>query len=187
MRKLVLGGALASCLALAASALIQPAGAQQQNAALVIQGGTLIDGNGGAPVTNAVIVTKANVSDLSPASSTIASGGSVTFTVLSTPGCTTHCPARRSDPNHATTMAEVLRGEGYTTFMVGKWHLCPMEQASAAGPYDQWPLARGFDRFYGFMDGETDQFSPDLTYDNHRVDPPATAAEKYILPGRACA
>ena len=88
---------------------------------------------------------------------------------------------RGSVSNHATTMAEVLRGEGYTTFMVGKWHLCPMEQASAAGPYDQWPLARGFDRFYGFMDGETDQFSPDLTYDNHRVDPPATAAEGYHL------
>ena len=88
---------------------------------------------------------------------------------------------RGSVSNHAGTMAEVLRGEGYTTFMVGKWHLCPMDQASAAGPFDQWPLSRGFDRFYGFMDGETDQFSPDLTYDNHRVDPPKTAAEGYHL------
>ncbi len=62
--------------------------------------------------------------------------------------------------NHAATMAEVLRAEGYATFCVGKWHLAPMEQCSAAGPFDQWPLARGFDRFYGFLDGETDQFHP---------------------------
>ena len=45
--------------------------------------------------------------------------------------------------------------------------------ASAAGPYDQWPCQRGFDRFYGFLEGETDQFHPELVYDNHRVDPPA--------------
>ena len=75
--------------------------------------------------------------------------------------------------NHAATVAEVLRERGYTTFCVGKWHLAPMEQSSAAGPFDQWPLARGFDRFYGFMEGETDQFHPDLTCDNHPVDPPS--------------
>jgi arylsulfatase len=74
---------------------------------------------------------------------------------------------------HAATMAEVLRDEGYATFAVGKWHLVQMEDASAAGPYDQWPIQRGFDRFYGFLDGETDQFHPELVYDNHRVDAPA--------------
>ena len=73
---------------------------------------------------------------------------------------------------HAATMAEVLRDEGYATFAVGKWHLCQMEDASAAGPFDQWPCQRGFDRYYGFLDGETDQFSPDLVADNHRVEPP---------------
>jgi arylsulfatase len=78
-------------------------------------------------------------------------------------------------------MAEVLRGAGYATFMVGKWHLCPMDEASAAGPFDSWPLQRGFDRFYGFLDGETDQFTPDLTYDNHRIDPPRTPEEGYHL------
>ena len=90
-----------------------------------------------------------------------------------------HMTGRISE--HATTMAEVLRDVGYTTFALGKWHLCPMDEASAAGPYDAWPLQRGFDRFYGFLDGETDQFAPDLVYDNHRVDPPATAAEGYHL------
>ncbi len=78
-------------------------------------------------------------------------------------------------------MAEVLRDEGYATFAVGKWHLCAMENASAAGPYDQWPCQRGFDRFYGFMEGETDQFHPELVYDNHMVEPPATPEEGYHL------
>ncbi len=81
--------------------------------------------------------------------------------------------------NHAATVAEVLHSEGYATFAVGKWHLAPMEQCSAAGPMDQWPLQRGFDRYYGFLDGETDQFSPSLTYDNHMIDPPATPSEGY--------
>lgn len=76
---------------------------------------------------------------------------------------------------HAATVAEVLRDEGYATFCTGKWHLAPMEQCSAAGPFDQWPLARGFDRFYGFLEGETDQFHPDLVSDNHPVDPPASS------------
>lgn len=83
--------------------------------------------------------------------------------------------------NHAATMGEVLRDEGYTTFALGKWHLCQMESTSAAGPYDQWPCQRGFDRFYGFLEGETDQFSPELVYDNHAVKPPKTPEEGYHL------
>jgi arylsulfatase A-like enzyme len=83
--------------------------------------------------------------------------------------------------DHAATMGEVLRGAGYTTFALGKWHLCQMENTSAAGPYDQWPCQRGFDRYYGFLDGETDQFTPELIYDNHAIDPPATPEEGYHL------
>ena len=83
--------------------------------------------------------------------------------------------------NHAATVAEVLRDEGYATFALGKWHLCQMETASAAGPYDQWPCQRGFDRYYGFLDGETDQFHPELVYDNHHVDPPALPEDGYHL------
>jgi len=81
--------------------------------------------------------------------------------------------------SHAATVAEVLQAEGYATFAIGKWHLAPMEQCSAAGPMHQWPLQRGFDRFYGFLDGETDQFSPSLTYDNHMIDPPASPEDGY--------
>ena len=83
--------------------------------------------------------------------------------------------------NHAATVAEVLREEGYATFCAGKWHLAPMEQCSAAGPFDQWPLARGFDRFYGFLEGETDQFHPELVCDNHIIEPPGTPADGYHL------
>jgi arylsulfatase len=82
---------------------------------------------------------------------------------------------------HAATMGEVLRDVGYATFAVGKWHLCPALDCSAAGPYDHWPCQRGFDRFYGFLEGETDQFHPDLFYDNHRVEPPASPEDGYHL------
>jgi len=83
--------------------------------------------------------------------------------------------------DHAATIAEVLKAEGYGTYCVGKWHLAPTQDISAAGPFDQWPLARGFDRFYGFLEGETDQFHPELTADNHRIAPPKTAEEGYHL------
>ena len=81
--------------------------------------------------------------------------------------------------NHAATMAEVLQAEGYATFALGKWHLAPMEQSSAAGPFQQWPLGRGFDRFYGFLEGETDQFHPELVVDNHLIDPPGGPDDGY--------
>tara|TARA_B100000029_G_scaffold500265_1_gene571741 strand:- start:2262 stop:4520 length:2259 start_codon:yes stop_codon:yes gene_type:complete len=83
--------------------------------------------------------------------------------------------------NHAGTIAEVLSSKGYATFCTGKWHLAPMEDTSAAGPFDQWPVQRGFDRFYGFLEGETDQFHPELTVDNHYIDPPKSPEEGYHL------
>jgi len=83
--------------------------------------------------------------------------------------------------DHAATAAELLGDAGYATFAVGKWHLAPMEQCSAAGPFDQWPLARGFHRFYGFLEGETDQFFPSLVADNHPIDPPGTPEDGYHI------
>lgn len=71
----------------------------------------------------------------------------------------------------AATLPEVLRPAGWNTAAVGKWHLTPMEETTAAGPYDQWPLQRGFDRFYGFFAGETNHYFPELTCDNHRIEP----------------
>jgi len=78
-------------------------------------------------------------------------------------------------------LSEMLLGQGYNTFMVGKWHLTPSNQETAAGPYDRWPLARGFERFYGFLGGDTSQWYPDLVYDNHQVEPPKTPEEGYHL------
>ncbi|GAA2806591.1 arylsulfatase [Kitasatospora aburaviensis] len=78
-------------------------------------------------------------------------------------------------------LSEMLLQRGYNTYMVGKWHLMPSEQESAAGPYDRWPLGRGFERFYGFLGGDSSQWYPDLVYDNHQVEPPATPEEGYHL------
>jgi arylsulfatase A-like enzyme len=78
-------------------------------------------------------------------------------------------------------LSEVLHGQGYNTYAVGKWHLTPADQISAAGPYDLWPLGRGFDRYYGFLGGDTHQYYPELTSDNHRVEPERTPEEGYHL------
>lgn len=81
--------------------------------------------------------------------------------------------------NRAATVAEVLQREGYATFCTGKWHLAPTRNLSAAGPFDQWPLARGFDRYYGFLEGETDQFHPEIVIDNHIAAPPFSPEDSY--------
>ena len=59
--------------------------------------------------------------------------------------------------------------QGYNTFCLGKWHLSPSEENTPAGPFHRWPLGRGFERFYGFLGGETNQWYPDLTHDNAPV------------------
>lgn len=72
----------------------------------------------------------------------------------------------------AGTVAEMLREAGYNTFATGKWHLTPTFETSAAGPFEQWPLQRGFDRYFGFMEGETNQWHPELVLDNHHIEAP---------------
>lgn len=71
----------------------------------------------------------------------------------------------------AATLPHLLRAEGYSTYAVGKWHLAPMSESSAAGPFDNWPLGKGFERYYGFLDALTDQFAPVLISDNHHISP----------------
>jgi arylsulfatase len=78
-------------------------------------------------------------------------------------------------------LSEMLLQNGYGTFALGKWHLTPADQASAAGPYDRWPLGRGFERYYGFLGGDTHQYYPELVYDNHSVEPEKTPEEGYHL------
>lgn len=78
-------------------------------------------------------------------------------------------------------LPEILHQKGYSTFALGKWHLTPTSEISAAGPFDRWPLSRGFDRYYGFLGGDTHQYYPDLVNDNHQVAPPTTPEEGYHL------
>ena len=73
----------------------------------------------------------------------------------------------------AGTLAEMLRLQGYNTFATGKWHLTPTFETSSSGPYDQWPLQRGFDRYFGFLEGETNQWYPELVLDNHHIESPS--------------
>ncbi|MFW2332615.1 arylsulfatase [Ilumatobacter sp.] len=81
----------------------------------------------------------------------------------------------------AGTIAEMLRPHGYRTYMTGKWHVTPLHETGPTGPTDGWPLARGFDRFYGFLDAETDQYSPELVRDNTHVTAPGTFESGYHL------
>jgi len=78
-------------------------------------------------------------------------------------------------------LSEMLLQKGYNTFAVGKWHLTPPEHTTAAGPYDRWPLGRGFERYYGFLGGETNQWYPELIYDNHQIEAPASPEDGYHL------
>jgi arylsulfatase len=80
-----------------------------------------------------------------------------------------------SIPKSAATVAEVLKQNGYNTMAFGKWHLAPYTAYTAAGPFDRWPLGMGFEKFYGFLGGETDQWAPLLVQDNHFIDTPKRA------------
>jgi arylsulfatase len=72
----------------------------------------------------------------------------------------------------AATVAQMLRAHGYSTLGVGKWHLVPGADMKASGARTHWPLHKGFDRWYGFLSGWTDQYHPDLVEDNHAVERP---------------
>ena len=73
----------------------------------------------------------------------------------------------------APMIPQLLRDRGYGTYLAGKWHLTPAHEITPAGPFGNWPLARGFDRFYGFLGGCVDQYSPELYSDNHQLTPPS--------------
>ena len=78
-------------------------------------------------------------------------------------------------------LPEILGEQGWNTYMVGKWHLCPTDEMNLAAPRRNWPSGRGFERWYGFLGAESNQWYPDLVYDNHPVDPPKSPEEGYHL------
>jgi arylsulfatase len=67
-------------------------------------------------------------------------------------------------PKSVATLAEMLRQNGYSTAAFGKWHLTPLWETSPVGPFDNWPTGSGFEKFYGFLGGETNHWAP-LLYD----------------------
>jgi arylsulfatase A-like enzyme len=77
--------------------------------------------------------------------------------------------------------AEVLSEAGWNTYAIGKWHLTPADEVDMSAWKARWPLGRGFERFYGFLGGETHQYYPDLVYDNHPIDQPYGPEEGYHL------
>lgn len=77
-------------------------------------------------------------------------------------------------PKTITTLAEILRQNGYSTAAFGKYHETPPWEVSVSGPFDRWPTGSGFDKFYGFIGGETNQWAPAIYDGVVRVEPPQT-------------
>jgi len=82
---------------------------------------------------------------------------------------------------NAASIAEVLKANGYSTAAFGKWHNTPLWEVSPAGPYDRWPTGRGFEHFYGFIQGYDNQYFPRLFRDTVPVEPPSTPQQGYNL------
>jgi arylsulfatase A-like enzyme len=119
----------------------------------------------------------------SPTRSSILTGRNATSNGMATiaefssgfPGISTRIPFENG------FISEVLVENGYNTYCIGKWHLTPGEETGMAAWKKRWPLGRGFERFYGFLGGESSCWYPDLVHDNHPVDAPATPEEGYHI------
>ena len=77
-----------------------------------------------------------------------------------------------SIPQNVTPVAEMLRLNGYSTAAFGKWHETAAWEASVSGTFDRWPTRQGFDKFYGFLGGETNQWAPYIYDGTHPVELP---------------
>ena len=84
-------------------------------------------------------------------------------------------------PFESGFISEVLAAQGYNTYCIGKWHLTPGEECNVAAYKGRWPLGRGFERYYGWLGGETNSYYPDLVHDNHPIEPPARPEDGYHL------
>jgi arylsulfatase A-like enzyme len=100
---------------------------------------------------------------------------SISETAFGFPGYSSHIP-----PENAP-MATVLRDAGWSTFWVGKNHNVPVDEWTMGASKKNWPLGMGYDRFYGFVGGETNQWYPDLAEDNHYIDQPYGPEDGYHL------
>lgn len=82
-------------------------------------------------------------------------------------------------PRENGFLSEIVVRQGYATYCIGKWHLTTVDAHKASAPRSAWPLGRGFERFYGFMDGQTSSWNPHLVLDNGPVYPPKGLASGY--------
>ncbi|WJJ14134.1 arylsulfatase [Prescottella equi] len=102
--------------------------------------------------------------------------GSITEMATAAPGYTS------VRPDTCAPLAEILKLNGYATAHVGKCHEVPIWETSPVGPFDRWPSpGNGFEYFYGFLGGETDQWYPTLHEGTGRVEPWGTPEEGYHL------
>ncbi|HEX5872332.1 MAG TPA: arylsulfatase, partial [Longimicrobium sp.] len=99
--------------------------------------------------------------------------GTIAESAAGFPGYSGHIPAANA------TLATVLRDAGWSTFWVGKNHNVPVDAFDIGANRRHWPLGLGYDRFYGFIGGETNQWYPELIEDNHLVEPPYAPEEGY--------
>ncbi len=119
----------------------------------------------------------------SPTRSTLLTGrnhhlngmASITETADGFPGANGQIPAQ------CATIGQVLQQAGWSTFWIGKNHNVPEQDVSSGGSKAQWPTQMGFDRYYGFLGGETNQWYPDLVEDNHFIEAPYSPEEGYHL------
>ena len=100
---------------------------------------------------------------------------SISETAVGFPGYNSHIPRENA------TIATVLRDAGWSTFWVGKNHNTPVDAWTMGSSKKDWPLGLGYDRFYGFIGGETNQWFPDLAEDNHYINQPYGPDEGYHL------
>ncbi len=98
----------------------------------------------------------------------VASMGFITEMATGFPGSTGQIP------NSVAPLAEILRLNGFSTAAFGKWHETAAWETSISGPYDRWPTHQGFDKFYGFLGGETNQWAPFIIDGVTHVEPPET-------------
>jgi arylsulfatase A-like enzyme len=99
--------------------------------------------------------------------------GSIAEAAVGFPGYSGHIPAENA------TLASVLRDAGWSTFWIGKNHNVPVDAFDMGASKKRWPLGLGYDRFYGFIGGETNQWYPALVEDNHFVEQPYPPEEGY--------
>lgn len=119
----------------------------------------------------------------SPTRSTLLTGrnhhltgnASITETANGFPGAHGRIPAE------CTTIGQILQDNGWSTFWIGKNHNVPEQDISSGASRSQWPLSKGFDRYYGFLGGETNQWYPDLVEDNHFIEQPYGPEDGYHL------